>query len=104
SPGACRSTFRCRIHSGSAARTAPSSSVASRVDPLFMAAREARRRLEVSPRVLRRLISARPDYFPVLLDSAARAASGARAARTLLAAAPGAFLGLTRDNRLVTGG
>lgn len=69
-----------------------------------MAAREARRRLEVSPRVLRRLISARPDYFPVLLDSAARVASGARAARTLLAAAPGAFLGLTRDNRLVTGG
>lgn len=69
-----------------------------------MAAREARRRLEVSPRVLRRLIDAHPEYFPVLLDSAARVASGARAARTLLAAAPGAFLGLTRDNRLVAGG
>ena len=69
-----------------------------------MAAREARRRLEVTPRVLRRLIGARPDYFPVLLDSAAQDAKGSHGARTLLAAAPGAVLALDRDSRLVARG
>ncbi len=69
-----------------------------------MAAEVARRRLAIPPCALRRLVGARPGYFPTLLDSAALPAQGARGARTLLAAAPEALLALDRDGRLVASG
>lgn len=69
-----------------------------------MPARESRRRLDVAPDTLRRLVGARPAYFPVLLDSTAIGAGAASGARTWLAAAPEGQLALDRDNRLVTAG
>lgn len=69
-----------------------------------MDAGETRRRLAVSPGVLRRLVGSRPDFFPVLLESAACNAGNTPGTRSLLAAAPSAFLGLDLDNRLVVGG
>lgn len=65
-----------------------------------MAARAARRRLDVPPAILRRLVAENPGYFPALLDSAACALGAAAPTRSLLAAAPCAFLALDADNRL----
>ncbi|MGD9599885.1 MAG: chorismate-binding protein [Steroidobacteraceae bacterium] len=69
-----------------------------------MTAPGSHRRLDLPPAALRHLVAVRPDFFPVLFDSAASAGGGTRRTRTMLAAAPLGLLALTRDRRLVTSG
>jgi anthranilate synthase component 1 len=69
-----------------------------------VAARAARRRLALPPETLRHLAATHPGYFPVLLDSAALDPRGNAETRTLLAAAPCAFLALDQFNRLHASG
>jgi anthranilate synthase component 1 len=63
-----------------------------------MPQRETRRRLDIPPATLRRLVGERPDLFPVLFDSAAAGS------RSVLAAMPCGLLGLDREGRLVVEG
>jgi len=59
---------------------------------------ETRRRLDIPPASLRRLVGERPDLFPVLFDSAAAGS------RSLLAAMPDGLLGLDGEGRVVVEG
>jgi len=63
-----------------------------------MPLRETRRRLDIPSATLRRLVGKRPEFFPVLFDSAAAGS------RSMLAAMPGGLLGVDREGRLVVEG